>query len=136
MQIIIFKLSQKHFAIDTDRVVEITKILPAIHVPNSPHGVEGLVNLRGNVVAQISLSKLLHLEEDLCYNNAIIVNNEDHKVGLLVNEVVKVMDLDETLIQKLDKGQQKGIRGIVELDGTIVNVFHVKELLSEKEGSA
>lgn len=136
MQIVIFRLSQKYFAIETDSVVEITKILPAIHVPNSPYGVEGLVNLRGYVVAQINLSKLLHLEEDLCYNNAIIVHNDDHKIGLLVNDVVKVMDLDESLIQLVDKGQQKGIRGIVELDGTIVNVFHVKELLSEKEGSA
>lgn len=134
MQIIVFKLSDKHFAIATEKIEEITKLLPSINVPKSPYGVEGLVNLRGNVVAQISLSKLLHLEEDLCYNNVMIVSNKDHKVGLLINEVLKVMDINESLIQNIEAQNTLGIKGIIQIDGAIVNILDVDELLSEKEG--
>ncbi|HMM68955.1 chemotaxis protein CheW [Gudongella oleilytica] len=134
MQIIVFKLSDKHFAIATEKIEEITKLLPSINVPKSPYGVEGLVNLRGNVVAQISLSKLLHLEEDLCYNNIMIVSNKDHKVGLLINEVLKVMDINESLIQNIEAQNTLGIKGIIQIDGAIVNILDVDELLSEKEG--
>lgn len=134
MQIIVFKLDQEHFAIATEKIEEITKLLPSINVPKSPYGVEGLINLRGNVVAQISLSKLLHLEEDLCYNNVMIINNNDHKVGLLINEVLKVMDIDENLIQNVESQNTIGTKGIIQIDGTIVNILDVDELLSEKEG--
>lgn len=134
MQIIVFKLSDKHFAIATEKIEEITKLLPSINVPKSPYGVEGLVNLRGNVVAQISLSKLLHLEEDLCYNNIMIVSNKDHKVGLLINEVLKVMDINESLIQNIEAQNTLGTKGIIQIDGAIVNILDVDELLSEKEG--
>lgn len=134
MQIIVFKLNQKHFAIATEKIEEITKLLPSINVPKSPYGVEGLVNLRGNVVAQISLSKLLHLEEDLCYNNVMIVSNKDHKVGLLINEVLKVMDINESLIQNIEAQNTLGTKGIIQIDGAIVNILDVDELLSEKEG--
>lgn len=134
MQIIVFKLSQKHFAITTEKIEEITKLLPSINVPKSPYGVEGLVNLRGNVVAQISLSKLLHLDEDLCYNNVMIINNDDHKIGLLINEVIKVMDIDESLIQNIEAQSTLGTKGIFQVNGIIVNILDVDELLSEKEG--
>lgn len=134
MQIIVFKLDQEHFAIATEKIEEITKLLPSINVPKSPYGVEGLINLRGNVVAQISLSKLLHLEEDLCYNNVMIINNNDHKVGLLINEVLKVMDIDENLIQNVESQNTIGTKGIIQIDGAIVNILDVDELLSEKEG--
>jgi purine-binding chemotaxis protein CheW len=134
MQIIVFKLNQKHFAIATDKIEEITKLLPSIRVPNSPFGVEGLVNLRGNVVAQISLSKLLHMEEDLCYNNVMIINNNDHKIGLLINEVLKVMEIDENIIQNLESQDSTGIKGIIQIEGAIVNILDVAEVLSEKEG--
>jgi purine-binding chemotaxis protein CheW len=134
MQIIVFKLNEKYFSIGTDRIDEITKLLPSINVPNAPYGIEGLVNLRGNVVPQISLSKLLHLDEDVCYNNVMIINNDDHKVGLLINDVLKVMDIDEDDIQTLGTEGDGGIRGIIELDGMIVNILDVDLLLSEKEG--
>ncbi|MDX9916878.1 MAG: chemotaxis protein CheW [Gudongella sp.] len=134
MQIIVFKLNQKHFAITTDKIEEITKLLPAINVPNSPYGVEGLANLRGNVVAQISLSKLLNVEEDLCYNNVMIIKSGDYKVGLLINEVFKVMDINENEIQNLETGNNAGIKGIIQVDGAIVNILDVDTLLIENEG--
>lgn len=56
MQVIVFSLNNKLFAIPTNKVSEITKSMSSIKVPNAPYWVEGLINLRGNVVTLLNLS--------------------------------------------------------------------------------
>ena len=134
MQIIVFTLSDKYYAISTDRVEEITKHLAFTLVPNSPDWVEGLINLRGNVVTLVNLSKLLHQEEDMCYNNIIIIHNEEEKVGLLVKDVMEVMNIEEDEFQKVTKEDLDGILGIVRRDGRIINIVDIDKLLFKNEG--
>ena len=134
MQIIVFTLSDKYYAISTDRVEEITKHLAFTLVPNSPDWVEGLINLRGNVVTLVNLSKLLHQEEDMCYNNIIIIHNEEEKVGLLVKDVMEVMNIEEDEFQKVSKEDLDGILGIVRRDGRIINIVDIDKLLFKNEG--
>ena len=55
MQIILFTLNDRHYAISTDMVEEISKQIPSTNVPNSPEWVEGIINLRGNVVTLLNL---------------------------------------------------------------------------------
>ena len=59
MQVIVFTLGENKYAISTDKVEEITKNDQSTEVPNSLDWVEGLINLRGNVVTLLNLSKLL-----------------------------------------------------------------------------
>ena len=134
MQIIVFTLSDKYYAIGTDRVEEITKDLAFTLVPNSPDWVEGLINLRGNVVTLVNLAKLLHQEEDMCYNNIIIIHNEEEKVGLLVKDVMEVMNIEEDEFQKVTKEDLDGILGIVRRDGRIINIVDIDKLLFKNEG--
>ena len=134
MQIIVFTLSDKYYAIGTDKVEEICKDLAFTLVPNSPDWVEGLINLRGNVVTLVNLSKLLHQEEDMCYNNIIIIHNEEEKVGLMVKDVMEVMDIQSDEFQKISKEEQGGILGIVRRDGRIINIVDIDKLLFKNEG--
>ena len=57
MQIIIFELEDKHYAIKTDHVEEISRLLDITPVPNAPYYIRGLINLR-NVISLIEISKL------------------------------------------------------------------------------
>lgn len=134
MQIIVFTLSDKYYAISTDRVEEICKDLDFTLVPNSPDWVEGLINLRGNVVTLVNLSKLLHQAEDMCYNNIIIIHNEEEKVGLMVKDVMEVLDIQQEEFQKIRKEELDGILGIVRRDGRIINIVDIDKLLFKNEG--
>lgn len=134
MQIIVFTLSDKYYAISTDKVEEICKDLAFTLVPNSPDWVEGLINLRGNVVTLVNLSKLLHQEEDMCYNNIIIIHNDEEKVGLMVKDVMEVMDIHADEFQKISKEELDGILGIVRRDGRIINIVDIDKLLFKNEG--
>ena len=134
MQIIVFNVNGKYFGLNTENIEEITKSVSTTNVPNAPYGVEGLTNLRGDVIALISLSKLLHLGDDVCYNNVIIIKNDDYKAGILINEILKVMEIEEDRIEQLSVETEKGIRGILQLEELIVNIIDIDDLLSKNEG--
>lgn len=134
MQIVIFTLNDKLYAIDTNNVDEICKRVPSTRVPNSPHWVEGLINLRGNLVTLVNLCKLLHLEDNLCYNNTIIIENNGEKIGILVKDVIEVIDIDLKDIQKLKDDSIDEISGLLLLNENIVNIIDVNKLLCKNEG--
>ena len=129
MQIIVFTLNNKHYAIETNMVEEISKKIPSTLVPNSPDWVEGLINLRGNVVTLINLGKLLHQTDSICYNNIIIIHRDEEKIGLMVKDVVQVMDIQKKDIQTINNESVDGITGIVEIEGLIINIIDIDILL-------
>jgi purine-binding chemotaxis protein CheW len=134
MQIIVFTLNDNSYAITTDMVEEISRDIPSTIVPNAPNWVEGLINLRGNVVTLLNLSKLLQQEDSVCYNNIIIINSNDEKVGIMVQEVIQVIDIKDDDIQCLNEDVSDGILGIVQLDDLIINILDIDTLLSKNEG--
>lgn len=129
MQIIVFTLGDKHYAINTEKVDEISKTMPFTQVPNSLNWVEGLINLRGNVVTLINLCKLLHQDDDKCYNNIIIINTNDEKIGVLVKDIKEVVEIEENDIQKITDEEFEGILGIARIDGEIINVIDLQKLI-------
>lgn len=134
MQIIVFNVREKYFGISTENIEEITRKISRTNVPKAPYGVEGLTNLRGDVITLLSLSKLLHLGEDVCYNNVIIIKHNDYKVGILINDILKVIEIEKDQIEQLSLENQKGIKGILQLEDIIVNIIDIGDLLVEDEG--
>jgi purine-binding chemotaxis protein CheW len=101
MQIIVFTLGDKYYAVNSDKVEEISKMIDSTFVPNAPHWIEGLINLRGNVVSLVNLCKLLQQEDDQCYNNIVITNGQEEKIGIMVNEVKEVLKVNEENIERV-----------------------------------
>lgn len=133
MQIIIFTLNDKYYAINTEQVEEITKTISLTKVPNAEGWTEGLINLRGNVITLVNLSKLLLQNEDSCYNNIIIVNIDEEKIGILVKEVMEVVNIEEEKMESFND-ENKGIVGIYRIDNRIINIVDIHSLLYKNEG--
>ncbi|MGO1468776.1 MAG: chemotaxis protein CheW [Tissierella sp.] len=133
MQIIIFTLNDKYYAINTKEVEEITKTISLTNVPNSEDWTEGLINLRGNVVTLINMNKLLLQEEDSCYNNIIIVENEEERIGILVKEVIEVVNIEEEKIENFNIDND-GILGIYRIENRVINIIDIDSLLYKNEG--
>lgn len=132
MQIVVFLLGEKHYGFKTEKVLEISKKANPTIVPNSPDWVEGLVNLRGDIVTMVNLSKILQLKDSLCYNKFIILQHKDEKIGLMVTEVNEVINISDDEFQKVDSTENNGIIGIVKLDGEIVNIIDINNLLKNE----
>ena len=61
MQLVGFTIGKELFGVDILMVQEIIRAAPITPVPNSPDFVEGVINLRGNILPVIDLRKRLNL---------------------------------------------------------------------------
>lgn len=129
-QIIVFTLGEKYYAVNSDQVEEISKLIPSTLVPNAPKHIEGLINLRGNVISLVNLAKLLHLNEDECYNNIVILDRQDEKIGILVTEVKEVLKIEEKDIEKVSAETRNGVVGILQLENELVNYIDLDRIIS------
>ncbi len=130
MQIIVFTLGEQYYAMKSENVEEITTIKESTVVPKAPHYIEGLINLRGNVISLVNLSKLLRQEENECYNNIVIIDRENEKLGLLVSDVKEVLKIDEEEIEKVTNDPKNGVIGVIRLEKTLVNYIDLERIIS------
>lgn len=91
-QVVIFELSGVRYCIDILQVQEIMRMVEVTPVAESDAAIEGLINLRGEVIPVINLSRrlsLLEREKDE-KTRVIVVEQEAKKIGLIVDRVLEV----------------------------------------------
>lgn len=131
MQIVIFKLKDELFAVETAKVQSITDVMEITKVPKAPMHIKGLINLRGNILSLLDINLLLNIDkEDDSQRNVIIVDIEEEEIAILVDEVEEVLEIDEKIIQKFDNESGKEhVKGIVNLKNRIVTLVDLNKLL-------
>ena len=128
---IIFTLNEKYYAFSSENVEEITNKMPWTPVPQSPSWVQGLVNLRGNVITLINFYKLLSPTDEtkeLWYNNIIIVKNDKEKIAFMVDDVAWVLDIEPSAVQQLDDKADELVSSVIQVKDQIVSVINMEKL--------
>ncbi len=92
-QFLTFSLAGRPYGVPLGQVAEITPTQKLSHIPHMPKSVEGLLDIRGQVLPVINLRSRLGLPEDaaLVPENIIILDLEGHRVGILVDHVLSVV---------------------------------------------
>ena len=137
MQILIFRLKDYHFGILTENVIEIMKKNVVKSIPNSPEWVEGLINLRGEVITLVNMYSLLKMYDfnlDDCYNNTVIVKLDENSIALMVDEIIGVTDINENDLQSASENDNSFVGSLITIDDRIINVLELKSLFEETEG--
>ena len=137
MQILIFRLKDYHFGILTENVIEIMKKNVVKSIPNSPEWVEGLINLRGEVITLVNMYSLLKMDDfnlDDCYNNTVIVKLDENSIALMVDEIIGVTDINENDLQSALENDNSFVGSLITIDDRIINVLELKSLFEETEG--
>jgi purine-binding chemotaxis protein CheW len=124
-----FYVADLFFGIDVLRVQEVLRFQPMTRVPKSPDVIEGLMNLRGQIVTAIDMRRLLHLPErkgDAQPMN-VVIRTDDGAVSLLVDEIGDVLGLEHAAYEQppgnLEPTARKLIRGVYKLDGKLLLVL-------------
>lgn len=101
LQLVSFQLGPEEYAIDILGVQEIIRIVEITHVPNAPHFVEGVVNLRGKVIPIINLRTRLGLSSvEPTKDTRIVVVEVAHLIlGFIVDSVEEVLRLPSEFIE-------------------------------------
>lgn len=125
---ILFKMNQQHYLIAAETVEEVVDTVQITKVPLAPLWVKGLINLRGTVLTVISLAQLVGLPESKTNRNIMIMKKDDERRGLLIDEVIEVVDVDPDDIQLSEDQAALYFTGVVDLgEQTIADVIDVND---------
>lgn len=84
-----FLLGDEHYFIESTYVVEVAFLRELTPLPGTPSAILGIFNLRGKMLAIISLKKLLNLPEKAItnHNRIIVLKYRDVELGILADEI-------------------------------------------------
>jgi len=136
-----FRLENEKYGINVMQVQEVLRITEIAPVPGAPAYVLGIINLRGNVVTVIDTRNrfgLASVETDDS-SRVVIIESEEQVVGILVDSVAEVVDLQPSEIETAPnvgtEESVKFIQGVASYDGELLILVDLNKLLSDEEWS-
>ena len=121
-----FFVADLFFGIDVLHVQEVLRFQPMTPVPQAPEVIEGLINLRGQIVTAIDMRRRLGLPPRPSGQSPmnIVVRTSDGAVSLLVDEIGDVMQMDASTYERppanLGPAAREIIRGVYKLKGGLL----------------
>lgn len=137
--LVTFRLGSGEYAIDIMQAKEIIKMEKITLIPNAPYFVEGVINLRGNIIPIIDLKKRFNLEESEGDKNTgiIIAKIEDVDMGIMIDSVSKVVSMPNSDIQPppsmLQGIGQRYIKGVGKMEDKLLVVLDLDKLFTNEE---
>lgn len=136
MQLVIFKIKEEFFGVEASKVLSINDVMGVTKVPNAPTYIKGLINLRGIIVSLIDIAILLNLpnhdKDEVQYedSNIIILNIDNEEVGIIVDKVDEVLDIDPNLIKKTIDNKLSYVKGVLELNNKLITFIDIDKFIS------
>ena len=139
---LVFRLGDDEFGLPIDAVVEVAQVPPQItRVPKAPKFLEGVVNLRGEVLPVVDQRRRFDMPklEDHAARRLIVVKTDRHRAGLIVDSVSDVLrTYRENVAATPDLTDEKTARlvhGVINLEKVdrIVLLLDPTELLTRAE---
>ena len=135
-----FMLAGHHLGVDVLEVQEVLSAQALTPVPLARATVEGLINLRGQIVPALNLRRLLLMPPRPPETPAVsvVVRTENGAVSLQVDEIGDVVELDAAAFEppprNLDDRLKRVIRGIYKLDRQLLLVLDTgRTVMAEAE---
>lgn len=124
-----FFLADLFLGVDVLRVQEVLRYQHMTRVPQAPGEVEGLINLRGQIVTAIDMRRRLQLPPraggQMPMN--MVVRTEEGAVSLLVDEIGDVLDVDAATYERppenLAPAARELVRGVYKLKDRLLLVL-------------
>jgi purine-binding chemotaxis protein CheW len=144
VQLVTFMLGEEEFGVPISQIQEIDRLGKVTKVPNAAQFIEGITNLRGEVIPVLDTRKRFELEAKPADDRTriIIVDLGGTKTGLVVDSVREVLNLARKDIapppEAIGSGiDQQFISGIGKVDEgkRMIVLLDVERILSRQEQS-
>ncbi len=98
-----FYLNKLFFGVEVEKVQEVIRYQEMTRVPLGPGVIEGLINLRGQIVTALDLRRRLEMPPREAGRQPmnVVVRAADGVVSLLVDEIGDVMEVEEKGFEKV-----------------------------------
>ena len=138
---LVFRLGNEEYGIDIHKIATIIeKNMNIARVPKTPRYLKGVINLRGEIVPVVSLRLKFGLPDDVFGDDTriIIIKTEDMSIGLIVDSVAEVLELDEETTESMTNitGELSFdyISGVGKVNGRIITLLNLEKLVTLETG--
>jgi chemotaxis signal transduction protein/chemotaxis regulatin CheY-phosphate phosphatase CheZ len=133
-QYIGFKLNGSEYTIPILKVREIINTPSITRLPQSPHYMRGIINLRGKIIPVVDLRKLISVGETGLNGSTkvIVVSSGKIAFGILVDSITSVVNINESDIEPPEGFMQEHIEqveGVAKLDDRLVVLLDTNKLV-------
>lgn len=139
-QYLIIKLDDEMYGIDTMCITDLIRIQKITRIPKSSNPfILGVINLRGEIIPIFSLRKKFGFYEKEYTSSsrmAIIKVKEHLLIGVIFDEVVEVISLDDDLIDKYVTDSQdlkSYVTGIGKVKGELISLLNIIAVFEVKD---
>lgn len=138
-QYLTFQLMSEQYGVAIETVREINQYGEVTPVPRTPDFVKGVMNLRGKIIPVINLRLKFGMDSqsntrDTCI---IVIDTEIGQVGMIVDSVKEVVDLQATQIEPAPVlGNEKSmsfVRGMGKIDNRVVILVDIVSAFSVEQ---
>jgi purine-binding chemotaxis protein CheW len=124
------------FGIDVLEVQEVLRYQEMTRVPLAPSVIQGLINLRGQIVTAVDMRgrlKLRPMPDDQTPMNAVVRTKEGAAVSLLVDEIGDVVEVDseafEPVPDNIDPAARDLLQGVYKLKDRLLLVLDTEKTI-------
>ncbi len=136
-KIAVVLVGEEEFGIDIGKLVEILRAQRIYHLPQLPSFFSGVINVRGDVVPLVDLRIRFGLHSASPKERIIIVRLGGEKVGLLVDGVKDIIDLqpeEEVKTPSMVKGLKvEYLAGLAKKGNRIIVLLNIETVLTSEE---
>ncbi|MDR2952221.1 MAG: chemotaxis protein CheW [Treponema sp.] len=142
-QLVTFQLGEELYGVNIMDVKEIVRVQAIRPIPNAPAYVEGIFNLRSEIIPIINLHKRFHLkklvssEEDELLSGFIILDIDGMKLGIIIDRISRVVTIEREDIQpppQMFSGiGAEYIQGVIRQEQGYLIILDIRDLFNPKE---
>ncbi|WP_370222144.1 chemotaxis protein [Cytobacillus sp.] len=136
LEIVEFSIGRNKLGINVIKVKEIINPVPVIPVPHSHRNIEGIIELRGEVLPVVDVASSLNMapSESPQQDKFIVTEFNQQKIVFHVHSVSKIHRISWNQIEKpseLYQGQESQIIGIIKLEDEMVLLLDFEKMVTE-----
>ncbi len=143
LQLVTFQLGSESYGIDIMIVDGIVRVEETRSIPNAPNYVDGIFNLRGEIIPVINLHKRFQIrraelnEEDKLLSGFIIIKIGGMKLGVIIDKISRVISVDLDAMQlppqMLSGIGAEYIQGVFTRDDGYLILLDIERLFDPRE---
>lgn len=131
----VFVVNNQKYALSSKYIIEIIEMLPITKVPFLPKYMKGIINLRSTIIPVMDARMRFDIEpinydERTCI---IIIENNNNKIGLIVDTVNEVIHISPEKNMNMDSSQDEGksnfIKSVSEINNDVQLILDCDSLM-------
>ncbi|MCW4015388.1 MAG: chemotaxis protein CheW [Candidatus Bathyarchaeota archaeon] len=137
VQIVNFTVGDVDYGVPVEQVREVRDFQAVTPVPGAPSYVEGVTNLRGQIITVMDLRKRLNIEEgEGAGEKIIVIEMGKAAVGVMVDTVTEVSTIAEADIERhiqVSKKLENYVVGVAKQGEKLIVVMDLTKIISDND---